>query len=111
MSTHLLVANPTAQSGRNAPRIQKALELLSVRGVDCELFPTLPGGRTIPALLERLDRSSHRCVISMGGDGTFREVASAIYGSHRRELIAMGPGPAKDVSVSGRALSAIRGRP
>ncbi len=104
MSTHLLVANPTAQSGRNAQRIQTALDLFRVRGVDCELFPTQPGGRTIAALLERLDASQHRCVVSMGGDGTFREVASAIYGSRRREQVAMGMLPTGTANDQGRSF-------
>ncbi len=104
MSTHLLVGNPTAQSGRNAQRIQTAIDLLRLRGIACELFSTLPSGRTIPALLERLDASPYECVISMGGDGTFREVASAIYGSKRRELIAMAMLPTGTANDQGRSF-------
>ena len=69
MSTHLLVGNPTAQSGRNAQRIQTAIDLLRLRGIACELFSTLPSGRTIPALLER--EHPKFVVVSLGAnDGT-----------------------------------------
>lgn len=104
MATHLLVGNPTAQSGKNAQRIQTALDLLRVRGVACELFSTLPGGRTIPALQEALDRGTHRVVISMGGDGTFREVASALYASRRREEVALGMLPTGTANDQGRSF-------
>ncbi|MFO0651084.1 MAG: diacylglycerol kinase family protein [Polyangiales bacterium] len=105
MATHLLVGNPTAQSGKNAQRIQTAIDLLRTRGVDCDLFSTLPAGRTIDALRETLDRSNYTCVISMGGDGTFREVASALYASRRREEIAMGMLPTGTANDQGRSFN------
>lgn len=104
VATHLLVGNPTAQSGRNAKRIQTAIDLLRTRGIDCDLFSTLPAGRTIDALRETLDRSSHSCVISMGGDGTFREVASALYACRRREEIAMAMLPTGTANDQGRSF-------
>ena len=104
VATHLLVGNPTAQSGRNARRIQTAIDLLRTRGIDCDLFSTLPGGRTIAALRETLDRAPYTCVISMGGDGTFREVASALYASSRREEVAMGMFPTGTANDQGRSF-------
>lgn len=104
MATHLLVGNPTAQSGRNAQRIQTAMDLLRTRGVDCDLFSTLPGGRTIEALREALDRGPYRCVISMGGDGTFREVASAVYSCCRKDDVAVGMLPTGTANDQGRSF-------
>ncbi len=104
VATHLLVGNPTAQSGRNAQRIQTAIDLLRARGVDCDLFSTLPGGRTVEALRDALDRTGYRCVISMGGDGTFREVASALYSSKRREEVAMAMLPTGTANDQGRSF-------
>ncbi len=103
-ATHLLVGNPTAQSGRNAARIQTALDLLLLRGVSCELFSTLPDGRTIEALRAVLDRGPHRCVISMGGDGTFREVGSALFLSRRRDEVAMAMLPTGTANDQGRSF-------
>ena len=104
VATHLLVGNPTAQSGRNAQRIQTAIDLLRARGIECDLFSTLPAGRTIDALREALDGGHHRCVISMGGDGTFREVASALYGSRRRDEVAMAMLPTGTANDQGRSF-------
>ena len=104
MATHLLVGNPTAQSGRNAARIQTALDLLHRRGLACDLFSTLPAGRTIDALRRRLDETAYECVISMGGDGTFREVASALYASRRRAEVTLGMLPTGTANDQGRSF-------
>jgi diacylglycerol kinase family enzyme len=104
VATHLLVGNPTAQSGRNAQRIDRAMDLFRVRGIECDLFSTLPSGRTIEALRQVLDTKQYQCVISMGGDGTFREVASAIYASSRRETIVMAMLPTGTANDQGRSF-------
>ena len=44
MATHLLVGNPTAQSGKNRERLDRALALMNDAGVAADLLPTLPGG-------------------------------------------------------------------
>ncbi len=104
MSTHLLVGNPTAQSGKNAARIERALALFREAGVDVEPFATLPEGKTIDALRARLDAGPHTVVVAMGGDGTFREVGAALLDSSRRESIAMGMLPTGTANDQGRSF-------
>lgn len=102
--THLLVANPTAQSGKNAERIDRAIAFLAARGVACELCPTLPAGRTIAAVRDALDAGSHRVVLAMGGDGTFREVAAALSESARREEVALAMLPTGTANDQGKSF-------
>jgi diacylglycerol kinase family enzyme len=103
-STHLLVANPTAQSGKNVERIELARARFARAGVDCELLPTLPGGATIGAVTRALDGGSHRVVVAMGGDGTFREVAAGLLASARREQVALGMLPTGTANDQGRSF-------
>jgi diacylglycerol kinase family enzyme len=102
--THLLVGNPTAQSGRNAERIERARAALAARGVTCELLPTLPGGATIPAVCKAIDEGGYACVISMGGDGTFREVAAGLLDSKRREQVTLAMLPTGTANDQGRSF-------
>jgi diacylglycerol kinase family enzyme len=104
MATHLLVGNPTAQSGKNKERIERALELMKAAGIPADLLPTLPAGKTIAAVREALDGGTHRVVIAMGGDGTFREVAAGLYTSRRREEIAMGMLPTGTANDQGKSF-------
>lgn len=104
MPTHLLVANPTAQSGQNAARILQAQTLLAAAGVSCVMCPTLPHGETIRVVREALDQGTYTCVISMGGDGTFREVASALMESRRRETVALAMLPTGTANDQGRSF-------
>jgi diacylglycerol kinase family enzyme len=104
MATHLLVGNPTAQSGKNQERIDQALALFRDAGVAIELLPTLPEGRTIAAVKEALDAGAHDVVIAMGGDGTFREVASGLWASKRREEIALGMLPTGTANDQGKSF-------
>jgi diacylglycerol kinase family enzyme len=103
-ATHLLVGNPTAQSGKNKERIDRALELLRGAGVVVELLPTLPGGKTIGAVKDALDGGAHRVVIAMGGDGTFREVAAGLYASGSREDVALGMLPTGTANDQGKSF-------
>lgn len=104
MATHLLVGNPTAQSGKNQERIDHALVLLRDAGIAAELLPTLPGGKTIAAVRDALDAGAHRVVIAMGGDGTFREVAAGLYMSKRREEVALGMLPTGTANDQGKSF-------
>src|SRR5690606_17212391 len=74
----LLVANPTARSGKARRFIDEAIEALRGASLDPEFFPTLPEGKTVPALAERLEREDVARVVYMGGDGTFAEAAKGI---------------------------------
>jgi diacylglycerol kinase family enzyme len=103
-TTHLLVANAAAQSGRNAAHIQHALTWLASHGVACEVFTTLAGGGTIDAVTRALDTSAVHIVIAMGGDGTFREVAAGLLASTRREEVALGMLPTGTANDQGRSF-------
>src|SRR5689334_18199474 len=104
MGTHLLVGNPTAQSGKNRQRIDRALELLAQSGIEAELLPTLPEGKTTAAVRDALDAGVHQVVIAMGGDGTFREVAAGLYTSRRREDVALGMLPTGTANDQGKSF-------
>lgn len=104
MATHLLVGNPTAQSGKNQERIDRALGLLRSAGIAADLLPTLPGGKTVGAVRGALDGGAYRVVIAMGGDGTFREVAAGLYTSKRRDDVAMGMLPTGTANDQGKSF-------
>jgi diacylglycerol kinase family enzyme len=103
-SSFLFVANPTAQSGKNAARIERALAWMANANVACEMLATLPEGKTIAAVTGALDRGAHTGVIAMGGDGTFREVAAGLLGSARREDVALGMLPTGTANDQGRSF-------
>lgn len=104
MVTHLVVGNPTAQSGKNRERIEHALALMKGAGIAADLLPTLPGGKTLGAVRAALDAGDYRAVVAMGGDGTFREVAAGLYTSQRREQIALGMLPTGTANDQGKSF-------
>ncbi len=104
MASHLLVGNPTAQSGKNQERIERALELLAAAGIPADFQATLPGGKTIAAVRAVLEARPYDVVVAMGGDGTFREVAAGLYTSARREEVALGMLPAGTANDQGRSF-------
>ena len=103
-TTHLVVGNPTAQSGKNQERIDRALALMKDAGMPADLLPTLPDGKTIGAVRAALEAGAYRAVIAMGGDGTFREVAAGLYTSKRRDDIALGMLPTGTANDQGRSF-------
>jgi len=103
-TSHLLVANATAQSGKNAERIDRALAWMKRASMACELLPTLPDGRTIGAVRTAIDTGACRTVIAMGGDGTFREVAAGLLDSARREDVALAMLPTGTANDQGRSF-------
>jgi diacylglycerol kinase family enzyme len=108
-TTLLLVGNPTAQSGKNQARIDRALAAFSRSGVDCDFLATEPEGRTIAAVTRAIETGSHECVVYMGGDGTFREVASGILDSKRRDEVALGMLPTGTANDQGRSFGLAAG--
>ncbi|MDB4942025.1 MAG: diacylglycerol kinase catalytic region [Labilithrix sp.] len=104
MSTHLLVGNPTAQSGKNKERIDEGLGLLKKAGLAADFLPTLPEGKTIAAVREALEAGAYRTVISMGGDGTFREVAAGLFTSKHREDVTLGMLPTGTANDQGQSF-------
>lgn len=89
----LLVGNPTAQSGKAKARIDLALAALDQRGLTADLLHTEPEGRTVALLRDRLAAPSSpvEIVISLGGDGTFAEVAKGVLAAGRRLKMGMLP--------------------
>jgi diacylglycerol kinase family enzyme len=104
MATHLLVGNPTAQSGKNQERIDRALAVMKDAGMATELLPTLPEGKTIEAVRAALETGSYDTVVAMGGDGTFREVAAGLYSSSRRDDVALGMLPTGTANDQGKSF-------
>lgn len=105
MASHLLVGNPTAQSGKNQERIHRAMDLFRNLGIEPELLPTLPAGGTIDAVRKALDAAPEiAVVIAMGGDGTFREVAAGLFTSSARERVALGMLPTGTANDQGRSF-------
>jgi len=98
----LLVGNPTAQSGRNESRIQNVLDRLAARGVTTDFLATQPKGRTVETLRIRLDETSYTCVVYMGGDGTFAEVAKGILAAG--EAVPMGMLPSGTANDQGKSF-------
>ena len=74
----LLVANPTARSGKAKRYIDDAIAVLDDAGLHPEFFATLPAGGTVPELAHRLEKDDVARVVYMGGDGTFAEAAKGI---------------------------------
>ena len=94
--THILIANPVAQSGRNAARIELALWLLKKYGLHVQLIQTSTEVSAVDSVRNALSNLGHEnvSVISMGGDGTFREVAQGIMESGRQSAVTLGMLPA-----------------
>lgn len=104
MATHLLVGNPTAQSGKNQTRIDRAIDWLRRKGIPTEFLSTEPGGRTVDVVKNALDRGAFSTCIAMGGDGTFREVASGILASKRCQDVRLGMLPTGTANDQGRSF-------
>ena len=98
---YLLVANPTAQSGRAKRWIDEALDAMRKRDMRCELMHTEPEGRTVAAVQRRIDDGGVDVVIYLGGDGTFHEVAIGIMNASATPPLGMLPsGTANDQGLS-----------
>lgn len=98
---HLLVGNPTAQSGKNAARIERARRQLHQLGIDHDFLPTRSGGQTVGDVQKALSGGAYACVVAMGGDGTFNEVAKGLLLSRQAVPLAMLPtGTANDQGKS-----------
>jgi diacylglycerol kinase family enzyme len=104
MKNILLVGNPTAQSGKNAARIEQARARFAELGTKVGFFSTLPAGATVPALTGELDAGAFDVVVAMGGDGTFREVGAAILASKNKESLALGMLPTGTANDQGRSF-------
>jgi len=99
----VLVANPTAQSGKAADWIRSARALLDEVKIPHRFVATEPDGRTIQRVREVVDEG-HRVVITMGGDGTFAEVAKGILASERAPDVVMGMLPTGTANDQGKSF-------
>ena len=78
-SKTLLVGNPTARTGKAKRAIESAMAYLKKAGLNPEFFSTLPEGRTVAALADRLEAVDDVARVAyLGGDGTFAESAKGI---------------------------------
>ncbi len=107
MTRYLLVANPTAQSGRAARWIEQTVLAMGERGMAVEVMHTLPDGQTAAAVTARLNRGGVDVVVYLGGDGTFHEVAVGILGA--REKVPLGMQPAGTANDQGLSFGIKRG--
>lgn len=107
----LLVANPTARSGKARRFIDEALDALGEAKLDPEFLPTLPGGKTVAALAERLEREDVARVVYMGGDGTFAEAAKGIILARERTGVdpPLGMLPMGTANDQGRSFGILSG--
>ena len=100
----LLVANPTAQSGKNADRIGRGRALLDERGLRHRFKPTEPAGGTVEVVRSALADPDIHTVVYMGGDGTFAEVAKGILASGRADEVRLGMLPTGTANDQGKSF-------
>ncbi|HTE56355.1 MAG TPA: diacylglycerol kinase family protein [Kofleriaceae bacterium] len=100
----VLVANPTAQSGKAETWIARARELLDAAGITHDFIPTAPAGGTVGAVRRAIDQGGVDLAIAMGGDGTFAEVAKGILGSTRAGEVALGMLPMGTANDQGKSF-------
>lgn len=102
---HLLVGNPTAQSGKNAARIAEATRLLDAAGVAHRFIATAPAGGTVQLVADALaaDRALDTAIY-MGGDGTFAEVAKGILASGRAGEVRLAMLPTGTANDQGKSF-------
>lgn len=107
----MLVANPTARSGKAKQYIDKAMDELARSRLEPEFFATLPDGATVEALAERIEKEDAARVIYMGGDGTFAEAAKAIILARERTGvdIPLGMLPMGTANDQGRSFGVVAG--
>jgi len=105
----VLVANPTAHSGKSADWIRVARALLDEAHVPHRFVATEPEGRTIDRVREVIDDLGARVVIYMGGDGTFAEVAKGIFASRHAREVAMGMLPTGTANDQGKSFGLSAG--
>ncbi|HEY5920048.1 MAG TPA: diacylglycerol kinase family protein [Kofleriaceae bacterium] len=105
----VLVANPTAHSGKAADWIRHARALLDDAHVPHKFVATEPEGATIERVREAIDDGGARVIIYMGGDGTFAEAAKGICASQHTAEIAMGMLPTGTANDQGKSFGLAAG--
>ena len=105
----VLVANPTAHSGKAAEWIRHARALLDEAAVAHRFVATEPEGATIDRVRRAIDDEGARAIIYMGGDGTFAEVAKGILASGHAADVAMGMLPTGTANDQGKSFGLSAG--
>lgn len=106
---YLLVANPTARSGRAEALIRDVITRLQRRGCAVDFLATEPEGRTVELVTAAVDDGVADAVVYMGGDGTFAEVAKGLIAAKRKVPMGMLPsGTANDQGKSFGVRSAAQ---
>ncbi len=100
----LLVGNPTSHSGKAAARIDSARRLFDVKGISHEFRSTLPGGGTVTIVSEAIREEGFRDIVSLGGDGTFHEVAKGICISGCAPEVRLGMLPSGTANDQGKSF-------
>jgi diacylglycerol kinase family enzyme len=104
----VLVANPTAHSGKAADSIRVARALLDAAHVPHRFVATEPEGRTVDVVRDLIDDGT-RVVIYMGGDGTFAEVAKGILASRHAGDVTMAMLPNGTANDQGKSFGLSAG--
>jgi diacylglycerol kinase family enzyme len=100
----VLVANPTAHSGKAADWIRHARALLDQAAVTHRFVATEPEGATVERVRAAIDDDGARAILYMGGDGTFAEVAKGILASRHARDVAMGMLPTGTANDQGKSF-------
>jgi diacylglycerol kinase family enzyme len=100
----VLVANPTAASGKAADWIRVARALLDEAEVPHRFVATEPEGRTVDRVRDLVDVDGARVLIYMGGDGTFAEVAKGLLASQHAGEVVMGMLPTGTANDQGKSF-------
>ncbi len=100
----LLVANPASCSGKAQKRIDQARKLLTEYGLDHGYRSTLPDGKTEKLVSQAITDKGYRTIISLGGDGTFSEVAKGICHSGLASEVLLGHLPAGTANDQGKSF-------
>ena len=105
----MLVANPTAQSGKAAEWIDRARRLLDAHGVAHEFVASEPAGGTVEVVRRAIDDGGARLVVYMGGDGTFADVAKGILASAHAAHVRLGMLPTGTANDQGKSFGLAAG--
>jgi diacylglycerol kinase family enzyme len=100
----LLVANPASCSGKAQKRIDQARKLLTQFGLDHGYKSTLPDGKTVELVSQAITQQGYRIIISLGGDGTFGDVAKGICQSGLANEVLLGHLPAGTANDQGKSF-------
>lgn len=105
----VLLANPTAQSGRAKETIDRAQRLLDGAGLAHRFIATEPAGGTIELVRRAIDDDGVRLVVYLGGDGTFAEAAKGILRSQHGKITTLGMLPSGTANDQGKSFGLAAG--